>query len=353
MLTLALLLSTPQAHAVEVTHIPPFLRGDITVGYEFDLESANLLEGDDQVARMAQEQHRMRYAAVFGVAPGAAVFLELPSYLRDRVSYGDGRQMVYEPTEESGTFAGGELLDNQPVYEGSGLGGTWLGVRGTPWSQELMSGRGVKSTWLLEFGYRFIDESNFWVEDADGQRGAGPGGPATRWRMAYSADKGVSRPYIQGAFEKNYWVEADILDDEGEVAAKNAVITPRSKVDVHTGIEVTPYEDEVRGSSFTIDFRFGWGHRTFGEVPSGIYLPSILPTSAGDVVVSSETNTLKGGLGLYYRPFTYMKIDLFTDVNYVMPYKMEHPYEVYTGWSTLNFVGGAQLEILIRSESGL
>ncbi len=346
----ALLTLLPSALAVEVTHIPPFLRGDVQVGYEFDLENTTLLEDGDQVGRMVQEQHRMRYAAVFGAAPGAAVFVELPSYIRDRVGFRDGREMVFEPTTEQGNLTGGAVLDPQPAYEGSGFGGTWIGARGTPISESLYEGHGFRATWLLEFGYRFIDNTNFWVEGEDGRgRGGGPGGPATRWRTAFSAERGAARPYVQGMYQHEGWYQTDLYDSEGQVIGADAVITPRRTVDVLTGLEVTPYEDDVRGSSFSFDFRMGWEYHSPGEVPSGIYLPSVLSSTAGTVVTTSEYTSFKAGIGLYYRPFTYMKFDLYADAAYLTPYKIEHPYEVYAGYNTLNFSGGVQLEILIRA----
>lgn len=345
-----LLLLVPAAHAVEVTHIPPFLRGDVQVGYALDLQGSTLIEEGDAVGRIAQEQQRMRYAAVFGVAPGAAVFVELPSYLRDRVSFADGREMAWEPTQERGDLSSGAPLSEQPVYEGRGFGGTWVGLRATPWSEELLEGRGARSTWLVEFGYRFQDRSNFWTVDDSGIRGAGPGGPGTRGRLSFSTSRGVSRPYISGGYTKNGWFQTDLYSSEGELVTPGAVVSPRSSADVLTGVELTPYDDAERGASFTVDLRLGWGYQSWAEVPSGIYLPSVLPTTDGTLVVSSEYSTFKTGLGLYYRPFTYLKFDLVGDVAYAMPYKLEQPYEVYTGYDTLIFSGALQLEILIRGE---
>jgi len=345
-LTLTLLAS---AQAAEVTDIPPFLRGDIRIAYEGVVSQGPLLEDEYEVGRLYEQTHRIDYSAYFGAAPGVAVYVTLPSYVAERVSFADATEMIYEPTLEEGTLLGAPLLAESPIHHGKGLGGTWLGLQGTPFSESLFPGRGHRATWLIDFGYRFLDRTNFWSLDPITElRGGGPGGPATRLRTAFSTRYGVANPYMQFIYQHEGWIDVDLYTVEGQAGEVGAIIWPKSWAQVLTGTELVAWEDDVKGARYAVDLRFGWGYRSWSEVPSGIYLPSVLNSTDGTLVVRGEHSVFQAGLGLYIQPFKYMKIDIISDVGFSSPHRLEHPYDIHLGYGGLEIGGRFALNILAR-----
>ena len=107
-------------------------------------------------------------------------------------------------------------------------------------------------------------------------------------------------------------------------------------------------ENPTNGSSFDFDFRLGFDYNTPADLPSGLYLPSVLSSTEGTLISQSEYSTASAGLGLYWRMFTYVQLDLRADMAYVLPHRLEHPYAIYTGEDTLGVRGLAQLTVMIR-----
>ncbi len=344
------------AHGAEVTKLPPFLRGDLEVSYQMALTGGTLSEGDVDVARSNYEEHRIHYGGAFGVAPGAAVFVEMPSYLRARQSYADANEMIFDPNTEQGSMATGSTLEGETVIEGEGFGGVWIGARGTPFSEQ-WTGWGNRATWLLEVAVQTADSTDWWSTSEEG-RGAGPGGPSVKLRTAFSKDTGTVEPWFNATADLRSWNYVTLQDTDGEnvndawqEAHDGAVpkVYPSKTMGADVGIEITTSESAERASRSAIDLHLGFDYHTWADVPSGLYLPDVLPSSQGTLVTQSEYMTAGAGLGIYFQVMDYLKFDLAADVDYVTPHRLEHPYQVSTGADTIALGAMFQMEILIRT----
>lgn len=343
----SLLLALSSSYAAEVTEVPPWLRGDVDIGYALDYTTGSLVEGDADVGQFTQQDHIVHFGGAFAAAPGVALYFDVPVYALSRLSFTDAFSMAYDPLNGIGSMAYGEPLTNTPLREGSGPGGVWLGVRGTPFSETLWPRRGNRSTWMLDVGYRTPDASNFYVAD-DASRGGGPGASAFRLRSAFSTTKGVSQPYMRVTWLKQGVIATDLVDEDGNLLTAGAEVWPGQSIDVLAGVQARAFENTVNGASFDFDFHLGAAYNSWSTVPSGIYLPSVLSASREDLVTSSEYGSAYAGLGFYWRMFKYLQLDLGADVAYLMPHRLEHPYAVSTGMDTLSVRANGQISVLIR-----
>jgi hypothetical protein len=347
-----LLLMLATAQAAQVTEIPPWLRGDIRVGYGFDLYRGSLretVEGvDEQVARQTAEAHKLNFGATFSVGPMVAVYFDMPTWFVDRVTWTEANKMAYDPNRELGSMAYGSPLGEDVQLSGSGAGGAWLGLQATPFSEALYPRRNNRSTWLIDVGYRTPDKSSFYVVDGD-SRGAGPGAQAFRIGSAFSSTVGQTEPYIRARYTAQGRQVVQLTDSAGVVTASEANIRPGNTLDMMAGVEVHTFHNDVTDADFAFDFRLGYGYQSWQEVPSGLNLPSVLGSTEGSLVTADERSWISGGMGLSWQMFQYARIDVGADVAYTMPYRVEHPYPVMTGADNLRVTGGAELTFLVRT----
>lgn len=340
----------PLASAAVVTEIPPFLRGDIQISYTYEQLSGSLVErapeGDVEVGQRTLSDHMLRYGVVFSVAPGVAVFADLPHYVSSRVAFGSFSDMVYDPGTGSGTYVGTAAGTPGTYVSGAGLGGIWLGVRGTPFSEAFTS-RNSKTTWLIEGAIRTGDKSNFWAVNDEGKRGAGPGGTAARLHTAFSTTMGSTMPYVTGTYVGEGKQTVTLVTPSG-TAYEEAEVDPANHGDIKIGVELLAGRNPANGAIFVMDLHLGVGFDAWAQIPSGFYLPNVLEASDGGVVQQAEQLEAGGGLGATWRPFENMQIGLHGDVGYHLPQRIEHPYPVYTGSNTLDITVGSTLGVRFR-----
>ncbi|MFN7145242.1 MAG: hypothetical protein ACK4YP_15825 [Myxococcota bacterium] len=340
----------PLASAAVVTEIPPFLRGDIQVSYAYEQLGGTLIErtgGESlEVGNRTLYDHSLTYGLVFSVAPGAAVFAELPHHLASAVHYGALAHMVYDPGTGSGTYQGTEAGTPGAYATGSGLGGIWLGVRGTPFS-EAFPKRNSRATWLLEGAIRTADDTNFWTVDAEGNRGAGPGGTAARVHTAFSTTFGNSAPYVSGTYVGEGKRTVQVVQPDGTDGAEFE-IDPANRGNVRIGVELVAGRNPASGSLFVFDMHLGVAYASHAQLPSGFFLPHVLEASEGGPVLQSEQLEGGAGLAVHWRPFENMQIGLFGDLGYHLPQRIEYPYPVYTGGDTIRVTAGSSLGVRFR-----
>lgn len=331
-----LLLSAPAALAAELTEIAPFLRGDVDISYDFETENARLLEDDTLVANRTIDTHLMRFGGEFTVMTGAQVYFELPIYLGETITFSDSYSMVIDPTTDSGTYLGSEQVDGPVTVQGKGLGGTWLGLKGTPLSETLWPRRGDKVTLLVDVGFRVPDKSSLWTVSEDGQRGAGPGSTAFRLHTAASTKMAWTEPYVAAWLTRSGPAKnVALVDEEGNKLADNAVtVLPAHEIAARFGLEVVPYTEPSSGARFALDVHGDFSYRSWQDIPSGIYLPDVLDGSRGALATQGETSTASAGLGLNYRIFEWAQLNVGGDFGVVMPQSVEHFYDVQTGMGT-------------------
>lgn len=327
-------------YAAEVTEIPPFLRGDIEVGYEADIQYGSLMEpvdgSDVVVAKALREGHRLDFGGTFSVAPGAAIYFGVPTWIMDRRTWSDSHEVVFDPNRELGSMAYGDPLEGSIQRTGSGAAGVWLGAQGTPFSESFAK-RGNTSTWLIDAAFRTPDQTNWYTVEGDA-RGAGNGAPAFRLRNAFSTTPGQSQPWLEFT-----WLR------QGVTQAQGLEIQNPNSLSVRTGVEVRTHHNPVTNAFFSIDFRAGFDYVSWADVPSGSYLPSIMESTQGKLVTQGEHQSVNAGLALYWRMFQYGRVDLYGDAHYVLPHRLEHPYPVYTGNDTIRVTAGAKLTVLVRT----
>lgn len=331
-----LTLASTHAMAAEATEVAPWLRGDVDIRYDFSTESARLLEDDALVANRTIDQHLMTFSGEFTVMPGAQVFFELPVYIGETITFEDSYSMVIDPNTDSGTYLGSDPVGESVVVEGKGLGGTWLGLRGTPLSEVLWPKRGDKVTFLVEVGFRVPDKSNLWAISDSGTRGAGPGSTAFRLHTAASTTMKWTEPYVAATLTRSGPAKnVALVDEDGNKLADNAVtVQPAHEIAMRAGLEIVPVVRQAVGSRFAIDVHGDFAYRSWQDIPSGIYLPDVLDASRAALATQGETSLASAGLSLNYRIFEWVQLDVGGDFGVIMPQSVEHFYDVQTGMGT-------------------
>jgi hypothetical protein len=371
--------------AATLTEIPPFLRGDISVGYAFDhlqgslqeqLPYGSCPEGSTEpcylsVGDRAVSEHRLHYGLLFSVYHGLVIGLDIPHYAYSSISYANTGTMILDPATNTGTFEG-VALGTEPVagYTGSGVGGPWILIGGTPFS-EAFAGRNNKATWLVMGGYRFKDGSDHWAfQEGTTRYGAGPGGSALMLSSAFSRHFGVAEPYmstkIVGEFpyarrvtsgEEGTIYENDTTDgaepctvseDKLSMTEDCVPIYTGNTVDISFGIQVSTRENENSGARFAFDPHLNLHYQSWSSVPSGSYLTGVLSISEGTPVLQSEALEVGAGMRFDVRFFKYLEWRLGIDAYYHMAQKLESQYGVYTGTDTIRIIGGTELVVRVR-----
>jgi len=319
------------AHAAELTELAPALRGDVSVRYDLDAAHADLVEGDEDVGRRVMQSHTITWAGSFSPIDGGAIFLEMPHVAAERVRYPSAATMAFDPAAGQGTMLDTSTIDDPSELRGSGVGGVWLGLRGTPLSEALWSSRGDRTTWLIESAYRFADKTNLWTYGPRGTRGAGPGAPAFRLLTTVSTTKGDAEPYLRARWVRSSRINTDIVNAQDNVVATGLELRPESTFDLTVGteLEVSQYGED--GARVALDFRGTLSYRTWQDIPSGTYLPDILDASRGQVATQSERVTAAGQFGVNWRFHEYVQLNVAGEAGIHTPHRVEHFYPVSAG----------------------
>lgn len=373
-------LMAPSVMAATVTEIPPFLRGDVEIRYTFDQLSGGLLErapygctgeADDpcefDVGDRKITDHRMQYGFYFSPYHGVTVGLEVPHLVASSVKYTDSGEMLLDPSSGTGTYQGVTQEGSSVLgYSGAGLGGSWIVVKGTPFS-ELFTARNNRATWLMELGFRLADKTDRWTTPAGSLKsGAGPGGTAFRLHTAFSKTYGAAEPYFSFTYqnEGQYSRIRTTQDGQPTLSAEGAdncvkaedplkadgdcvPIDMGSSVALQFGGQFSTRESEG-GGRFGVDLHWGLGYRSWASIPSGSYLPGVLGVTEDQPVMESEA--LESGVGMRFdiRFFRYMELRLGVDASYHLPQRIESQYNIYTDYNTVHVLTTAGLVVRVR-----
>ena len=338
------------ARAAEVTDIPPRFRGDVEIGYRYDHQHSFLYEEAENVGGATAADHVLAYTGTFAVWDGIAAWVTLPHYASQQISYDDTNVMAFDPNDETGTMVGTDPDPSPPTVSGAGPGGVWIGVKGTPFSQTLFPRRGDRMTMLLEAGYRFADRTNFFTTSDEGHRGGGPGGAAWRASAAFSTTHGSTDPYLKILYEHDLAIVQDVKDENGAVLATDATVNPADNLEALAGAQVRAYRNETSGSAVDLDFFVRVGYSTWQDVPSGIYLPSVVAPSAGQVVTQSDFLYGRGGIGVDWRVHEYVEWDVAGEAGTRTAYRLEYPYDVATGLDSFDYAITTSITIRLREQ---
>ncbi|RME22346.1 MAG: hypothetical protein D6798_16015, partial [Deltaproteobacteria bacterium] len=257
-----------------------------------------------------------------------ALGLELPVVLDERLAWSEAHEMVFDPTLDNGSMLGTPSIEPPPVVHGGGLAGPLLLVRVAPFHSRLLPDRGIRTSWVLEAGYRFQDRSNFHRVTDDGRRGGGPGADALHLRSAWSTHRRSNHPYLDLSFDRAFSVPVPLRDADGTILTAGAPVHPANRLDARVGTEFFPVQRH--DLALAVDLSARAGYRSWQDIPSGLYLPDVLATSRSVLVTQGDALSLTGGLGLLVSSPDRIDVRLHGEVGAETPYQVEHPYDIYT-----------------------
>ncbi len=330
MLTSILLWTVLPAQAAKVTDLPPQWRGDFGIGYGVTVVPDSLVEDEVRVGNRRSIDHQIDYAGRLGLTDYLAFEVVLPHHASSQIRFSDSNRMVYDPILGTGTTLGTDRVSDSELH-GKGMGGTWLRLLFTPFSETTFASRGDQVSWLLSLGMQTENKTSFWAVE-NGERGAGPASSAFELQSFWSVQNNRTEPYLGVDWTRRSPTEI------GGIAIQDP-----SSIDLTTGMEILLWEDPTwangLGSELALDLSVTFGHQTWGDGISGIQLPSVLSISEGTSVTRSETQSLWGGFGLRWQPVRYVDWTLQSAIGGPFGHRLEHPYAVATtpagklGWT--------------------
>ncbi len=330
----SLLVGLSPADAAELTNLPPAMRGDLDIRYLVDVENTRLVEDSTQVGQRRLTEHELVYAPTFAFVKGVGLALEIPHYPSVRLAYPSASQMSVDPTTDSGTMVGSDAVTLEPEL-GSGFGGVYLGLRGSPMHQELFSARGDRLSWLLDVGIRFPDRSNLWSYKEGGadKRGAGPGALGFKISTAFSTTHHGTQPYVRFGTVQSSRLTMDIRDSTGAKVASNVIVRPPSETEMIAGAEITltEYGEAEKAAYVKADLRGIFTYESWSWVPSGTLMPSVLEDTTGLIATQSERVTVMGQAGIDWRFHEVVELQVAGRVGTATPQTVEHFYPVEAG----------------------
>jgi len=342
--TVLTLLLAATAQAAEVTDMPPALRGDVSLSYAGSIQAGSLDEDGGPYGRRRLERHDLALQVEFALAAGVAVRIALPYTPVLRQDFSGATEMTYDPVTASGTYTAEVPLDHALEVRARGMDGVWLGAAVTPFSEARNPRQQV--TWRLDAAFRTASpEHSYWTVSG-GKRGVSPGGLAWALGAAFSTETDFANPYLTMGWVREGAVTVDVVDDDGDTWASGLEVRPASTVDVSAGVELVAHRDG--DERVAVDLLVGFGYRTWEDVPSGLYLPSVLDASRSQLVTRGEHLVASTGLGLVYHVNQYAGVRLGAEVRYFQPHRLEHVYPVSTGLDTWEMSWSARVVGRVR-----
>lgn len=322
------LLAFSTANAAEVTSLAPNLRGDFEIRYDLEAEHATLVEGQEEVGRRRMMANTITYAARFSVYHGIGVFLEVPHIAGEGVKYFDAQEMALDPRRDEGTMVGGATIGGEDLRRGAGVGGPWIGLSGTPLSPELFGARGDRTAWKIDLGFRFRDKTNFWTYGPRDTIGGGPGAPALRLRTSVSTRYRKAEPYAVIDLMRTGRITTDIVGADGAVVAEDLEIRPASTSTIRSGVEWKVAEYGEDGAKVSIDAHAQMAYRGGQDLPSGVYLPSVLDASKSLTVSMADRTELLAGGAVNWRFMEYLQLNVGGDFGANSGGRVENVYPI-------------------------
>lgn len=316
-------------HAAEVTDMAPGAGVLFGVTYGGASLQGDLVEQGEVVSGRRVQRHDLVLGGELAPVEGVAITLGLAATPSLIYRYPEAREMIVEPATGEGSYLAGEVRGETPEVRGSGLQGFWIGGALAPFAERFATGAS-RSTWRLDVAYRTGSKKrNLWTAP-DGKRGVAPGGSALRLAGAFSSDLGHGSPYLSVDYVREAPVEVDITTEDGTDWASSLPLKPASTLRARGGVEVLAAEDPELGSTFAVDLYLGGGYRSWEDVASGVYLPSVLGSSRQIPVTVGDHMTGLAGMGFDYHVNDTVRGRLGMEFRYHTPFRVEHPYDVRT-----------------------
>lgn len=331
----------PAAFAAEVTDMPPELGIVASLGYAGSAVNGSLVEAGEDVGERRIVRHDVDLAAEFGVTEFLAVTLDLAITPSLVYRYPEARTMIIEPLSGSGSYLSGEVGTETPTVRASGLAGIWLGVAASPLSESYSSTQ--RTSWRLDAGVRTPSpKRNLWTAP-NGTRGAAEGGTAFRLGGAFSTERGISSPWLRADWIRENPVKVDVIDEAGVTWANALELRPASTFVTDLGVELRAWEDPATESRVGVNLWLGAGYRSWEDVATGVYLPNVLDGARSIPITVGDTLSARAGVGPDIEIRDLMRVRGGLVFTYLMPYRLEHVYDVRTSADTFQI--GWSLEV--------
>jgi hypothetical protein len=333
---LSLLLLNPMsvANAADITNQPDALKADVSLTTDFRRQNFGLDEQGEDVGGVTINQQQVGLRAEVGLVTGVSAFLAFSGSTGHEFQYTNPRTMGWDPKADEGSLRNGlPVEDGVDAVTGSGMLGVWMGLRGTPFSEN----RGAKTTWLLEGALRTPDGTNIY-----NGTGAGDGGSALRLASIFSTTRGITHPYISAVFT-NSKAFSTTLEGDTEIEFK-----PANTIDMTAGAEFDTWGDAATGRSLSLEGRMFFNYTAPALIPTGLYLAEVLPGTENSPITSAEYSSFGTGFALHYRPIREMQIDMNVDIAWPTPHRLEHPYPVTTSIGSSLLSAGLSVTYLYR-----
>lgn len=327
------------AVAAEVTEMPAAMAVDVDLDWRGQWGFGALAEAGEPVGKFRTSRQELALTPEFSPIAGVAIRLSVPYTPSWSLAWSDTSRMTYDPDTGSGTLRGG-APDAPPALTGNGGSGIWIGAGLSPFNEAFSLGQ--QATWRIDAAVRLPTGRSVW-EAVDGVRGAGNGGAAWRLSAAFSTERGPSTPWMLFTATGENAVTVGAADAQG--GATELRVKPASNLELAAGIEIAGSENKEKhtASRFTLDAAFGYV--SWSDVPSGMFLPSVLDASRGIVVTRGESLYARGGLGVVLDVHANVGIRLGGGARYGMPFRVESPYPVEQGPGSFDAYGYAGVEI--------
>ncbi len=333
MIAIAVLCHAGVALAAEVTDMAPAMGASATIQYRGSALHGQLIEAGQVVSDRRVSRHDLDIQGEFSPVDGVGVTLGLATTPSYRLRYPNARGMVSEPADGSGSLLAGDPLAEDPTIVASGLQGVWLGAALSPFSERRRLD-GAGSTWRLDVALRTgSKKKNLWTADGD-RRGAAPGGPAFRVAGAFSSEQGAGAPYVKVAYVRENPVTVDVVDESG-TSYGELDLRPASTVDLRGGVEVIAKRgDEDQAGRIAVDLYGGGGYRSWEDIASGVYLPSVLASGRAISMTAGDHMTAALGMALDVHADAVVRGRTGVELAYASPFRPEHVYAVTTSADT-------------------
>jgi hypothetical protein len=340
---IAFLLVLNIATAANVTEAPGALQGNIGIHNEWSASLSTLYEAEEVVGKSRFLGSSVAMVGEFGIMDSLSLSMKIP-YNYQKLFFSQTHVMEFEPSISTGTYLGSE--EGAKVRRaGQSLGGIWFGLNALPFHERIHSDRGDTVSWKVGIGYKLRAQHNFLSPSEDGSRGGNLGASALTLHTAFSKHTSIGQPYLTMDLELCSPWNDDIRNEKGKVVIKNAKIDPANHADFRAGAEVFAWEDTALGHHLGLDFYGKFGYEGWQDVPSGIYLPSVLESTEDMVVTQTERMYAQGGLGLNFQLYTLSFLRLYGEMGVMSPQVIEHVYQV-NNLGTLRWSTGAEFRIM-------
>ena len=347
-----IILYTSIVQAATITDGPGKMQGDFAYLFDMKVFSDQLYEmtrnnAEVLVGSRKQTIRTNTLLLEYGVLDILSISIEKPVSMFQSHEFSNPYAMVYDPYFMTGTLQHQEILregdsffgelakngDTPTLTQiGSSSQRSWIGVNFFPFHERFYTSRGDIFSWKLGLHYRRTNQNNFYSLN-ENERGAGSGSAAWRITGAFSKGTSKSKPYL--GFQ--VILPSEYTHNFNTITAFESTIHPAKDSHFKTGVELYPLQDTAYGHYACVDLFGKFGYQSWQEIPTGVYLPSVL-TTAQDIIISQSDNLYAHvGAGVNLQYYTYGAFRIFGHAGFSTPQKIENYYNVSSngtfGWA--------------------